>query len=299
MLRRTAQASRFVKQREGLRRAARRWVASHQFPGRRPLLVDHHLLPAARLRLLSDMLVPADGELSHEVVEVAAGLRLEVDLRSLAQRAIAYGLSDERELEIVQGILTSGDVVLDVGANIGLYTVACARVVGRTGAVHSFEPNPPIADQLARNIQLNSFVNVYVHRCAVSDVRGRVVVRSPDAREPGLATIIGPGRPVADVETVTLDDFAEEYGISRIALLKIDVEGAEIMVLHGAQELISARRIERVLFEVLGGTTAAQEALDSAGYRLEVILPAGDYSERSRPCRPSERFTYANILATI
>lgn len=298
MPRRTAQPSRFAKPREALRRAARRWVASHQFPGRRTLLVDHHLLPAAPLRLLSDMLIPVDGELAHEVVEVGDGVRLEVDLRSLAQRAIAYGLSDERELETVGDILVSGDVVLDVGANIGLYTVACACAVGRTGAVHAFEPNPAVADQLARNIALNSLVNVYVHRRAVSDVPGRVVVRSPDAHEPGLATIVGPGRPVAEVETVTLDNFAEEHGISRIALLKLDVEGAETMALRGARELISARRIERVLFEVLGGTTAAQEALHSAGYRLEVILPPHT-SDRSRPCAPSERFAYANILATI
>lgn len=281
-----------------IRRRAFRWAARHRFPLRRELLVQHHLLPAARLRYLSDLLIPrAEGD-SVEVVELSDGRRFELDLRSLAQRAIAYELSDEVELELLRELLRDGDVAFDVGANIGLYSVAMARATGPSGGVYAFEPHPTTADRLERNLRLNNLENVHVSRAAVSSAGGEAVLRVPDLAEPGLATITGRGEALATVSTVTLDAVAAEHGVTRIALLKLDAEGAEEAILAGAAELLANRSIQRILFETLDGSVSVQAQLVEMGYRLEVVLPPGEASV-TRPCSADEHFAYANILASL
>jgi FkbM family methyltransferase len=282
--------------REWLRRRARAWAATHDFPLRRELLVDHHNLPAARLRKLSDLLIPAQGEDAVEVVDVGNDLRLQLDLTVLAQRAIAYRLSDESELALLATLLRAGDVVLDVGANVGLYTLVASRLVGDLGLVHAFEPAPATADVLQHNLDLNAIRNVVVHRTAVASSSGRATLRLPVPGEPGLATIVGgAGTVVAEVSTLRLDEFLRAHSLESVALLKVDVEGAELAVLEGAGELLGDS-IRCILFEVLNGSTEVQSYLAARGFRLHVVQPPGA-SDLTRPCRPDEPFAYANILA--
>ena len=269
----------------------------HDFPFKRELLVQQHLLPAARLRLFADVLLPRNDESPVEVVTLATGARMELDWRSAAQRAIAYGVSDESELRLVRRVLGPGDTVLDVGANVGLYTLAMADAVGREGRVHAFEPNPSTLTRLKRNLALNGCDNVVVHAVAVGDRDAVVALRSADPTESGLATVVGDGTELARVPQVTLDDAAADHGFSSVALLKLDVEGAESSVLRGAADLIARGSLPRVLFEALDGSTTTQALLHDAGYRLEVVLPPGP-GPLTRPCAVDEQFSYANILAT-
>jgi FkbM family methyltransferase len=257
-------------------------------------LIDHHRLPSARLKLLSDLLVPGPGESSIEVVERSDGMRFELDLHSVAQRAVAYELSDEAELRLIADLIGPGEIALDVGANIGLYTVIMGRAVGAAGRVYSFEPNPPTAARLRRNVELNALGNVEVFELAVADAVGAANLRLPDAREPGLATIVGDSGPAVPVETITIDSFLEQRHIGRVALLKLDVEGAELDALTGATGAVRDGTISTVLFEVLNGSTEVQARLADHGFRLRAIVPGREIQD----CRPDERFAYANILAT-
>jgi FkbM family methyltransferase len=280
-----------------LRPRARRWVAQHRFPLRRELLIEHHRLPAARLRILADMLVPRGEEDPFDVVEVGTELRMELDMRSLAQRAIAYRLSDETELALVRTLLRPGDVAIDVGANVGLYSLVAALAVRPGGTVYALEPNPRTAEQLRRNLDLNEITNVIVHGCAAASTRGSAVLRLSDPLEPGLATIASEeGEVVANVETVRVDDVIAEYAIEHVSLLKIDAEGAEADVLDGARTSLENGAVDRVLFEVLDGRTAAQELLVSLGYELQVVERPGS-REPTRPYEPQRALAYANILA--
>lgn len=142
---------------------------------------------------------------------------------------------EARLLNILTAILESGDVVLDVGANIGNHTVAFARAGARVEAV---EPNPVAAEILARNVAVNGLGDrVTVHRVGLSDRAGRGSSRVLIPGNLGSATI----DPDADgpVQLVTCADLAIAHPVR---LIKIDVEGAEIAVLRGCLPMLRLHR---------------------------------------------------------
>jgi FkbM family methyltransferase len=130
----------------------------------------------------------------------------------------------------------SGDVVADVGANIGLYTIALAKRVGEAGTIHAFEPDPANFLALQRHCRLNKVTAVVVaYQVAVGWTNGRI------AFEGGLGpeSHVGSGTVLSEVEVVRLDSLFRK---GRIDILKIDVEGAEEDVLRGASLLLNDRR---------------------------------------------------------
>lgn len=169
--------------------------------------------------------------------------------------------------ELLDSVRT-GDVVADVGANIGLYAVALARRVGPTGRVIAYEPDAANAALLRRNLALNGAGGVVdVREVAVGSERGELPFLSD--RQQSRFDPSGAAR----VRVVTLDDELE-----RLALLKIDVEGFECAVLEGARSLLAdeRRRPRRIFVEAhlarlpeLGRTEQdVTSALERAGYRV-------------------------------
>jgi FkbM family methyltransferase len=148
--------------------------------------------------------------------------------------------------------LGPGDQALDVGANIGLFAVMMGRRVryGQVGVVHAFEASPTVAGDLRRVIEANSLSgNVCVHHAAVADQPGTLSFIDLDTgnvnREASHLVGVGPDAAVADapgqvtVPAVSLDAFvAAQGGPVLPRLIKIDVEGAEFLVLDGARKLI-------------------------------------------------------------
>jgi FkbM family methyltransferase len=166
------------------------------------------------------------------------------------------------------GSVESGDVVADVGANVGLYAVALARRVGPTGRVIAYEPDAANAELLCRNIELNGVGRVVeVCELAVGSAPGELPFLSD--RQQSRVDPAGESR----VRVVALDDELE-----RIALLKIDVEGLECDVLDGARSLLAdeRRRPRRIFVEAhlarlpeLGRTEEdVTTALERAGYAV-------------------------------
>lgn len=177
-----------------------------------------------------------------------------------------YGLWDLLGTRLVQGFLRSGMTVLDVGANIGYYSLLSARMVGSAGLVQSFEPHDEIRERLTRNVARNGLQNIVVRPEAVTDRTGTVdFFRSADASNQGISTTVeGPAlsayrleeRPVA-VPAIRLDELADGLE-GPIDLIKIDVEGAEPAAFAGGERLLSADDAPLVLFEAyeLGPTAA-------------------------------------------
>jgi FkbM family methyltransferase len=137
----------------------------------------------------------------------------------------------------------SGDVVADVGANIGLYTVALAKRVGDCGKVHAFEPDPANFRALDRHCRLNQVsARVVAHQVAVAGADVRVAFeagRGPESH-------IGGGALGSEVDGVRLDSV---FAGDRLDILKIDVEGFEEEVLKGASGLLSDRaRGPRIIY---------------------------------------------------
>lgn len=176
----------------------------------------------------------------------------------------------------------SGDI-LDVGANLGVVTAILAqRFPDRI--VHAFEPNPSAYQALGENIALNDLENVRTRNLAVCAHRGTVAFDTNEVQRgtTRIATGTVPGR--ATIACTTLDDYAQEEGIDRIALLKVDVEGFEPLVFEGARELLSGQRIGLIYFEVCPGMsheagfepTAAAALLQGHGYALHSLGDDGE-----------------------
>ena len=152
-----------------------------------------------------------------------------------------YGEWCEHELQVLGRLISTGDWVLDVGANIGTHTVFFARAVGRKGRVVAIEPQSTVQHVLHANIALNDFENVRVVAAACGAERGKV--RAPvfalgDKRNVGGYSLSAVGSSTESVDVVTVDSLK----LKRCHLIKIDVEGAEQDVLQGAHATIARLR---------------------------------------------------------
>jgi FkbM family methyltransferase len=151
-----------------------------------------------------------------------------------------YGEFSEGEVELFRQMVRPGDVILDVGANIGVHTVFFAAATGPKGAVLAFEPQRLIFQTLCANIALNNFLNVWCMNVALGDAPGsiRVPTLNPAMRNNFGGLSLGSYSQGDHVEVIRLDSL--QLGSCR--LIKIDVEGMELQVLRGATGLIERFR---------------------------------------------------------
>jgi FkbM family methyltransferase len=207
-------------------------------------------------------ILPVRAEGSADV-RFPGGFRLRLDLRESLQRDFLFGLYDRRELEHVQEHLGTGDFV-DVGAHVGLYTVAVAR--HGPGSVLAFEPNPSARAQLTANVALNGCESVLVVPKAVGDAPGTALLHVPRTPDPSFSSLAGgrfaEGEPV-DVEVTTVDAEVEAAGL-RPSVVKIDVEGGELAVVAGMQRTLERHR--PVLLVEVNEASARELARRLEGY---------------------------------
>ncbi len=144
-------------------------------------------------------------------------------------------------------LLKPGDGVLDIGANIGWYSVVLGRLVGPTGFVVAFEPDQLNAQLLRANLDANNLTNVSVHEIALSDRNGHMQLATSTANlgDHRLTTVSEfVGRESVSVSVATLDSVldrqAASYDPGRLRVIKIDTQGAEVMIMRGATQLLSA-----------------------------------------------------------
>lgn len=172
--------------------------------------------------------------------------------------------------------LKPGDVFIDAGANIGVYTVLAARLVGPSGRVIAVEMMPDTAERLEAHIRINDLHNVTVVRHALSDASGRVMTATVQVGKFGQATIAedseryGLGASI-DVTSMTLDDITD--GVPSIALMKMDLEGAELPALRGAGSTLA--KLQAVIYESWGWKHGEDDSIDGllreSGFRLVQI----------------------------
>jgi FkbM family methyltransferase len=131
-----------------------------------------------------------------------------------------------------------GDVVYDIGANVGFYTLLASNLVGDSGRVVAFEPVKRNLHFLRRHLAINKVINVCVIEAAVSERPGQA--KFDESSNPSMGHLTTEGQII--VPCVTLDALVEKSAIPPPNCLKIDVEGAEDEVLCGAERLISQYR---------------------------------------------------------
>jgi len=146
------------------------------------------------------------------------------------------GRYEPEEVAVFTSLVHSGAALFDVGAHVGYYTLVASRLVGPSGQVVAFEPNPRNLGYLRRHVLLNDCANVRVIAAAVADVAGQATFEEGASDAEGA--LASGGR--LDVEVVTLDALAYDTpGVHPPSVLKIDVEGAEQRVLLGAERILA------------------------------------------------------------
>jgi FkbM family methyltransferase len=249
----------------------------------RPLRAARRLVDQARagrqLRQRASEARAADPPL---IVNDVRGLAFELATHDEIQRFLVDGGHVEAvELRLASAYLEPGMIAIDAGANFGVFTATLAAAVGDSGAVHSFEPLAAARHRLERTIELNRLDNVMVNDLAVSDRSDTVTLFDYGPGYESWATMApreietagGIVRAVTEssVQSTTLDRYCEQYGIERVDLLKIDVEGLEERVLLGAERLMRGA-VDLVILEV------ADTTLEAAGSRAHTVI---DILERS------------------
>lgn len=183
-------------------------------------IVNRHLI-----QLLKAQSVRIDGHTFH--LDPVDSLRLST-----------RGYYEPYVLQLIQQEAKPGNVVIDVGANIGYHTLHLARWVGPTGKVYAFEPHPETFALLNKNVEANGYKNIITEQKAVSDKPGRVkLYLGKDFRNTEHSLVQSKDTPerFIDVKSVALQSFLQEQ---RVDLIKMDIEGGEYHALQGMKPIL-------------------------------------------------------------
>ena len=169
----------------------------------------------------------------------------------------------------LQRFVKAGMQIFDIGANAGFYTLAFSRLCGDRGKVWAFEPFAENVTNLLRHVELNGLGNVTLFQVAVAEKRGMTGFRISESNAMGK---LSDNAENYLVPTVCLDDLLIDCGLPVPDLIKMDVEGAESLVLEGATKLLGYRKT--ILFVALHGDDQwrkCKHILETAGYELFLL----------------------------
>ncbi|HVR41175.1 MAG TPA: FkbM family methyltransferase [Thermoanaerobaculia bacterium] len=177
----------------------------------------------------------------------------------------------QRSLDLVQ----RDAVVLDVGANFGVWSLLASK---RGANVHAFEPVPAMVSRLRDHIALNDANSIAVHTIALGENEGTAPFFAVTSRNTGASALVRRAEDDVElrVDVITLDHWIERENIDRVDLMKVDVEGAEILVFRGARRFLSSANAPIVFFEIneklcasFGATTRdVKQLLVECGYGI-------------------------------
>ncbi|MGA2237810.1 MAG: FkbM family methyltransferase [Candidatus Bathyarchaeia archaeon] len=216
----------------------------------------------------------------------------------------AYATSKVHEkstTDLFRSIVREGDVVVDLGANIGYFTMLAAKLVGKRGRVYAFEPEPRNYRYLLSNIELNGYDNVIAIHKAVSDRSGKVklfmcpydtghhTINKYDGIQAYRPTFVDEKKEFIEVDQISLDEFFQGV-MTPVNVIKMDIEGAEMLALSGMSQLIEKNDTLSMLVEFfplliskMGQSPEEfiRRILEDFGF--EVFVVKEDYSMRDRP----------------
>jgi len=190
---------------------------------------------------LANLLLGGSG--SKELIPFE-GFQLEVDLSQLTSRLIfLFGFSEPVEIANLKPFLPRGFIAMDVGANIGEYSLSMAARAGGTGKVYAFEPDPGSYYLLSLNIIRNRLDSrIHAERIALTDYCGEAILKLD---RDGARNTIAPQARLPEprgelrIPCLTIDRFVEIAHLDRLDFIKIDAEGAELSILRGGRKALT------------------------------------------------------------
>ena len=224
-----------------------------------------HIAPTERggfrLARLASTFVPEKNRTS--TFQTPDGLHLKLDLRTYPDVAMAVGLYELDTARLIHRLLKPGSWFVDVGANLGYFTLLAAKWTAPAGRIDAFEPDPINRQRLEEHLKENGLLDrVRVHPIAASSQSGEVELTHPQSAgtNHGMASIYkslaGDGT-TFKVPTARLDELIE----GTPDLIKIDVEGAELSVIEGMEKFLGSANPPKLIIEHNPTSCAA------AGYR--------------------------------
>ena len=210
--------------------------------------------------------------LEGRVVSIPSGEAEGLSFRlGRASNIWASGRVEAEVQSALRDIVRPGDIFFDVGANVGFFTILGARLVGPTGSVVAFEPQPDNREALLGNVALNAFSNVLVDPRAISNSSGTAVL---DWRNLPTARLVQDSQQHTDrsvsVDTTSIDDFLLEHPSLAPRVIKIDVEGHEIDVIRGMKRTL-VNHGPLILCEMHRTNRELASELTAVGYQMRVI----------------------------
>jgi FkbM family methyltransferase len=205
--------------------------------------------------------------------QVEPNIKMHLDPEDFVSRAILEtGEWEPTSWQAMRAHLGSGATFVDVGAQIGYYSLKAAPVVGSGGHVIAIEPNPETLTKLEANIRASGATAISVQPVACSDTEAMLELFAAPAANTGESSLskanasqVGPAVHAYKVRARPLDDIIRESGVTRVDVVKIDVEGAEYLVLKGSRETL-AKFHPMVLVEMGSSAAQVREYLQTQGY---------------------------------
>ena len=182
-------------------------------------------------------------ESSRKHFIITEGHKMYLDEKDMLGLSLC-GDYEEKMVRFMKSQVHEGDTVLDLGANIGHYTLKFSKIVGERGKVYAFEPDPINFKLLELNILINGYKNTIPFQKAVSNKAGKVKFYISNAKSHNLYKC--DYHDVITVDSVKLDDFLRE---KKVDFVKIDIEGAEGEAIKSTDKIIHQNKNIRILFE--------------------------------------------------
>jgi FkbM family methyltransferase len=232
-----------------------------------------HFLVRGRHRLVSS----AGEWLSSENTEtiIINGIPFPIDHKDKVQRHIYYGLYESEFIAHLRKTLKNNDIFIDCGANLGYISDVASGFVGKSGKVYAIEPSEVCYTRISKNLLQNSFDNIVLINAALSNKPGEALFYdTPNVISRGYACLAGVEQPEGGIgyliKTITIDGLCLENKVDSVRYLKLDIEGAELMALEGAQKMLSDKKIEYILAETLFSQNMREQNLKM--YRMLITF---------------------------
>ena len=183
---------------------------------------------------------------------------------AVSQELLLSGTWEEFETNLFKNNIKPDDIVIDIGAHIGYYTLIAARLVGQKGKVYAFEPNPDTFQILKRNVKENGYKNVVLINKAISDKdsEAKLFLNKSNTGDHRLYDSKD-NRKFVDVSTISLDSYFRDKN-KKINLIKMDIQGSEVKAFKGGLKTIRKNKYIKIITEIwpmgisLAGNTISQ-----------------------------------------
>lgn len=180
-------------------------------------------------------------------------------LRQTFQAYAMNGIHEKETTSLFKKIVRPGDIFLDLGANIGYFSLLASRLVGSQGKIFSFEPEPNNFYYLKKNIEINRYDNIYPFDKAVSNINEKIPLFICDydsghhtIKQYGGVKVYSHGRRteerIINVDAVRLDDFLRNK-VEKVDIVKMDIEGAEALAIEGMKNILRGNKDIKIIME--------------------------------------------------